>query len=76
MSEAPFVETSVSCDIFKTIDLARQLGKNAAIVGRPGVGKTRALLAYANQYRCYLLTATAISQTASRHHAHRPPMAR
>lgn len=42
----PFVETSVSRDIFQTIDLARELKKNAAIVGRPGIGKTFALAEY------------------------------
>jgi hypothetical protein len=42
----PFVETSVSRDIFRTIDTARELQKNAAIVGRPGVGKSFALTAY------------------------------
>ncbi|ABE62431.1 hypothetical protein Nham_1612 [Nitrobacter hamburgensis X14] len=41
-----FVETSVSRDIFRTIDLARELQKNGAIVGRPGVGKSFALAAY------------------------------
>jgi len=73
----PFVETSVSRDIFQTIDLARELRKNAAIVGRPGVGKTRALRAYVQQAtveapslwhhgterinHAHLMTATAIS---------------
>lgn len=61
-----FVETSVSRDIFKTIDLAREIGKNAAIVGRPGVGKTRALWAYAEQNDCYLMTATAVTGNALR----------
>lgn len=73
----PFVETSVSRDIFRTIDLARELKKNAAIVGRPGVGKSRSLLAYQQQVtverpaqwhsgtefhtNAHLMTATAIS---------------
>lgn len=63
----PFVETSVSRDIFRTIDLARELSKNGAIVGRPGVGKTRALLAYGEQRQgTVLMTATAISGNALR----------
>lgn len=68
MNETPFVETSVSRDIFKTIDLARELNKNAAIVGRPGVGKTRALYAYAVkcQGSAYLMTSTAVTGNALR----------
>ncbi len=66
MNKVPFVETSVSRDIFKTIDLARQLGKNAAIVGRPGVGKTHALRIYADQHFCDLQTATAITGNSLR----------
>lgn len=78
----PFVETSVSRDIFRTIDLARELQKNAAIVGRPGVGKSCALSAYEerattdqvdpswiNSQPCryaHLITATAVSGNALR----------
>jgi DNA transposition AAA+ family ATPase len=45
----PFVETFGPRDIFHTINLAREMKKNAAIVGYPGVGKPRALLAYEQQ---------------------------
>lgn len=45
----PFVETSVASEVFKTVDLARRIRENAAIVGRPGIGKTCALLAYARR---------------------------
>lgn len=64
----PFVETSVSRDIFKTIDLARELRKNAAIVGRPGVGKSRGLVAYTeahNQICRYSNSPTTIMMTAT-----------
>lgn len=68
MTEAPFVETSVSRDIFKTINLSRQLNKNAAIVGRPGVGKSRALRAYVENGdgRAYRMTTTAVTGNALR----------
>ncbi len=64
----PFVETSVSRDIFKTIDLARELEKNAAIVGRPGVGKTAALIEYKNKHgaAAMMMTATAVTGNALR----------
>lgn len=64
----PFVETSVSRDIFRTIDLARELQKNGAIVGRPGVGKSVALHEYRNRSRgaAALVTATAVSGNALR----------
>lgn len=63
-----FVETSVSRDIFRTIDLARELRKNAAIVGRPGVGKSRSLAAYTSQTQgeAVFMTATAVSGNALR----------
>lgn len=67
MTESPFVETSVSRDIFQTIDLARELQQNAAIVGRPGVGKTRALVAYLGQRPgTYFMTTTAVTGNALR----------
>lgn len=64
----PFVETSVSRDIFRTIDLARELQKNAAVVGRPGVGKSHSLHEYRNRSdgAAVLMTATAISGNALR----------
>lgn len=63
----PFVETSVSRDIFRTIDLARELQKNGAIVGRPGVGKSCALIAYKAQMDgVVLMTATAVLGNALR----------
>jgi DNA transposition AAA+ family ATPase len=63
----PFVETSVSRDIFRTIDLARELQKNGAVVGRPGVGKNRALIAYREQRDgVVLITATAVLGNALR----------
>lgn len=67
MIENPFVETSVVRDIFKTIDLARELQQNAAIVGVPGGGKTRALCAYRSQREdTYLMTTTAVTGNALR----------
>lgn len=62
MTDALFVETSVSRDIFKTINLARDFNKCAAIVGCPGGGKSRALRAYVDQ--------TAMEAEPWRHHAH------
>lgn len=70
----PFVETSVSRDIFRTIDLARELQKNAAIVGRPGVGKSFALTAYTESVNAGLIfdraasmmTVTAVTGNALR----------
>ena len=63
----PFVETSVSRDIFRTIDLARELRKNGAIVGRPGVGKSRALVAYKDQRDgVVFMTTTAVTGNALR----------
>jgi DNA transposition AAA+ family ATPase len=62
-----FVETSVSLEIFRTIDLARELRKNASIVGSPGVGKSRALRAYAAQGEGIIfMTATAVLGNALR----------
>jgi DNA transposition AAA+ family ATPase len=67
VTENPFVETSVVRDIFKTIDLARELKQNAAIVGVPGGGKTRALGAYRSQREgAYLMTTTAVTGNALR----------
>jgi len=64
----PFVETSVSRVIFQTIDVARELQKNGAIVGRPGVGKSHTLYEYRNRSdgTASLMTATAISGNALR----------
>lgn len=64
----PFVETSVWRAISRTIDLARELQKNAAIVGRPGVGKSHALHEYRNRSEgaVVLMTATAVSGNALR----------
>jgi DNA transposition AAA+ family ATPase len=63
----PFVETSVSRDIFKTIDLARDLHKCAAIVGRPGVGKSHALQEYTSQNAgTVMMTVTAVTGNALR----------
>lgn len=64
----PFVETSVSRDIFRTIDLARELGKNGAIVGRPGVGKSHSLHEYRNRSdgAAAMMTSTAVSGNALR----------
>lgn len=69
-----FVETSVSRDIFDTINIAREFNKNAAIVGRPGVGKTFALTSYAkaaregryHDYPAVLMTVTAVTGNALR----------
>lgn len=66
MNAAIFVETSVSRYIFQTIETARELGKNAAIVGKPGVGKSHALYAYARQHGTYFMTATAVSGNSLR----------
>lgn len=66
MSAALFVETSVSRQVFETIETARLLNKNAAIVGRPGVGKSRALYAYAQAHDAYFMTATAVTGNALR----------
>ncbi len=63
-----FVETSVSRDIFKTIDLAIELKKNAAIVGRPGIGKTHSIIAYQERSSgCAIaMTVTAVTGNALR----------
>jgi DNA transposition AAA+ family ATPase len=67
MIAVPFVETSVSRYIFQTIDTARELGKNAAIVGRPGVGKPRALYSYVKGAEgAYITTVTAVAGNALR----------
>lgn len=76
MTETPFVETSVSRDIFKTIDLARDFNKCGAIVGCPGAGKSRALRAYVDQAKmtrtdpyhrlAHLMTVTAVTGNALR----------
>lgn len=47
MQETPFIETTVARRIFSIIDLARASGECAAIIGEPGVGKTRTI----NEYR-------------------------
>jgi DNA transposition AAA+ family ATPase len=46
-SDVPFVETSVSRDIFRLASLAIAAGSNIRFVGAPGVGKSRALAAFA-----------------------------
>jgi hypothetical protein len=63
-----FVETTVSRDVFKTIDLARELNKCASIIGPPGGGKTYALRAYtdASDGAAMLMTATAVTGNALR----------
>lgn len=67
MQEIPFIETSVSRRIFGIIELARFRSENAAIVGEPGVGKTRALNAYHQSHNgTYLMTATAALGNALR----------
>ena len=45
--EGGFVETSVVSRINSTIDMAREMFWNAAIIGAPGIGKTLALKRYA-----------------------------
>lgn len=67
MTEAPFVETSVSRDIFNTINNARAFKKCAAIIGRPGVGKTRSLEAYSTEdTSARLMTVTGVTGNALR----------
>lgn len=66
MTEVPFVETSVSRQIFQAIDFARETHKCAAIVGSPGVGKTRALRAYTNDRSATMMTVTAVTGNALR----------
>lgn len=48
MDDIAFIETTVAKRVFGIIDLAREDQENAVIVGEPGVGKTRALSAYAS----------------------------
>jgi DNA transposition AAA+ family ATPase len=67
MTEAAFVETSVSRDIFRTINLARDLHKCAAIVGPPGGGKSRTLrVCQETERSVYLMTVTAVTGNALR----------
>ena len=67
MNDIPFVETTISRRIFAIIDVARERGENAAIVGEPGVGKTRALNEYTKRYKgTYFVTADALSGNALR----------
>ncbi len=61
MRNVKFVETEVSRLIFAVIEDARENGVCAAIVGNPGVGKTVALSAYAdNHHNARMMTATAV----------------
>jgi DNA transposition AAA+ family ATPase len=67
MTAIPFVETSVSRYVFQTIDTAREINKNGAIVGQPGVGKSRALHAYVQAHDgVYFMTVTAVTGNALR----------
>jgi DNA transposition AAA+ family ATPase len=65
VTDIEFVTTSVAARIGETISGARRLGWNAAIVGQPGVGKTRALEHFAaTTPATYLFTVSAISGNA------------
>lgn len=67
MQDIPFVKTTIARRVFGVIELARSRGDNAAIVGEPGVGKTRAIGAYvANHDGAYLLTVNAVTGNALR----------
>jgi len=67
MNDIPFVETTISRRIFAIIDVARERGENAAIVGEPGVGKTRALNEYIKRHDgTYFLTVDSLSGNALR----------
>lgn len=67
MMETPFIETTIAKRVFGIIDLARRTGENAAIVGEPGVGKTRAVSAYAEtRAGSYLMTVNAVTGNALR----------
>ena len=62
MADIEFVSTSIALRIAKTITEARRFGWNAAIVGNPGVGKTRALAHCATTMpETYLFTVSAVT---------------
>lgn len=66
MNDIPFVETTISRRIFAIIDVARERGENAAIVGEPGVGKTRALNEYIKRHDgTYFLTVDSLNRASS-----------
>lgn len=61
MADVPFIETEIARQIFDVIEDARENSICAAIVGKPGVGKTMALRAYSEQHRAArMMTATAV----------------
>lgn len=67
IDDIPFVETTIARRIFGIVELARTRGENAAIVGEPGVGKTRAINAYAAAHsETILMTVNAITGNALR----------
>jgi DNA transposition AAA+ family ATPase len=67
MQEIPFVETTVARRVFAIVGLARSRGENAAIVGEPGVGKTRALNEYAGRHGgVHMMTVDALTGNALR----------
>jgi DNA transposition AAA+ family ATPase len=67
MQDIPFIETTIARRVFGTIHMARSRDENAAIVGEPGVGKTRAINAYAESNAgTYLMTVNAVTGNALR----------
>lgn len=67
MQDIPFIETTVARRIFSIIDLARSSGECAAIIGEPGVGKTRSINEYkASRPGTALITVNPITGNAFR----------
>jgi DNA transposition AAA+ family ATPase len=67
MQEIPFIETTIASRVFGIINLAKTRSENAAIIGEPGVGKTRAVNAYVQRHDgSYLMTVNAITGNALR----------
>jgi DNA transposition AAA+ family ATPase len=67
MQEIPFIETTIATRVFGIINLARTRNENAAIIGEPGVGKTRAVNAYIERQKgAYLMTVNAVTGNALR----------
>lgn len=71
MQDIPFVETTVARRIFSIINLAKSSGECAAIIGEPGVGKTRTINEYkASNTDTALITVTGITGNAFRELLH------